>query len=370
MRSSARSRPNSGGSRLAHLGQDGSRHGVARGEFASRVIALHEAFAPAVDQEGALAPDGLGDQPPRGARDVESGRVELDELHVLEHRSGPIGDRYAVAGGHLGVGGLAVEAAEAAAGQDGLFCPKERQPRDLGGEHRAEALAVVRQEVYDEGVVECSDAGVGGNTREEDSLDLGPRGIAVGVDDAGARVAALPGAVEAARLPVEACAEGDQLVDALRPLANHGLDDLAVAKSLAHGHGVADVILEGVGLREHDRDPALRVVGVALAEVVLADKDDACVVCGGERGPQPRNPAAYDQHIGEAVGEFAAVEPHEEAAWLDVFLHCSRAPSSGRSIGKRITSRIDWQFVRSMVNRSMPTPRPPAGGIPCSSATM
>ena len=37
---------------------------------------------------------------------------------------------------------------------------------------------------------------------------------------------------------------------------------------------------------------------------------------------------------------------------------------SGRSSGKRITSRMDRELVRIMVNRSMPMPSPPAGGMP------
>ena len=38
--------------------------------------------------------------------------------------------------------------------------------------------------------------------------------------------------------------------------------------------------------------------------------------------------------------------------------------------GKRITSRIDGLLVRSMTSRSMPTPSPPVGGSPYSSARM
>ena len=36
----------------------------------------------------------------------------------------------------------------------------------------------------------------------------------------------------------------------------------------------------------------------------------------------------------------------------------------GRINGKRITSRIEWEFVKSMARRSMPTPSPAVGGMP------
>jgi hypothetical protein len=41
----------------------------------------------------------------------------------------------------------------------------------------------------------------------------------------------------------------------------------------------------------------------------------------------------------------------------------------GLSSGNKITSRIDSAPVSSMVSRSIPRPNPPAGGIPCSSAS-
>ena len=38
--------------------------------------------------------------------------------------------------------------------------------------------------------------------------------------------------------------------------------------------------------------------------------------------------------------------------------------SRSRRCGKRITSRIEWLSVSSMVSRSMPMPKPPLGGMP------
>ena len=41
---------------------------------------------------------------------------------------------------------------------------------------------------------------------------------------------------------------------------------------------------------------------------------------------------------------------------------------SGRSRGKRMTSRMEGESVRSITSRSMPMPSPAAGGMPCSRA--
>ena len=41
----------------------------------------------------------------------------------------------------------------------------------------------------------------------------------------------------------------------------------------------------------------------------------------------------------------------------------------GRMSGKRMTSRIDRELVKSIARRSMPTPSPAVGGIPYESAS-
>ena len=46
------------------------------------------------------------------------------------------------------------------------------------------------------------------------------------------------------------------------------------------------------------------------------------------------------------------------------------ATFSGRSCGNRITSRIVCESVNNIASRSMPTPTPPAGGMPYESARM
>src|SRR5215469_13749704 len=48
-------------------------------------VALHEALAFGIGQVAALAARALGDQ---AARAIDSGRVELDELHVLQRQAG------------------------------------------------------------------------------------------------------------------------------------------------------------------------------------------------------------------------------------------------------------------------------------------
>ena len=76
---------------VADLQVDGARDHVARGQVLDRGrVAFHEALALAVDQHAAFAAHPLGDQ---NAHLVDAGRVELEELHVLQRDAAPQGNR-------------------------------------------------------------------------------------------------------------------------------------------------------------------------------------------------------------------------------------------------------------------------------------
>ena len=118
---------------LVHPPRDRLGDHVARREVGELVLALHEAVALAVDQEGALAAHRLGDQrllPAGVGAELHHGRVELHELQVAQHRTGPQRQRHAVAGRHRGVGGLGEHLAEPTGGEhDGAAAGPRRRRR-------------------------------------------------------------------------------------------------------------------------------------------------------------------------------------------------------------------------------------------------
>ena len=61
---------------------------------------------------------------------------------------------------------------------------------------------------------------------------------------------------------------------------------------------------------------------------------------------------------------FVTETRHDLPASADLF------QASRRSAGNRITSRMLGLSVSSIISRSMPTPQPPVGGMPYSSARM
>ena len=95
--------------------RDGARHDVARRQLPARIGVEREAPAGPIHQQRAGAAHGLGDERCRvDAGELERGRMELEELEVAEPGARPVGQRPAVGGGHLRVGGDRVELAHAA----------------------------------------------------------------------------------------------------------------------------------------------------------------------------------------------------------------------------------------------------------------
>ena len=137
---------------LLHLADDRQADDVARRQLAAGIVLGHEAMAVAVDQPGAFAAGGLADQVTAAAGDVQHRGVELHELHVAQLGAGAIGDGHAVAGGHFGIGGFAVDLACAAGGQDRLLRPDHGLAVAAVPHQGAAADAVAGQQVEAEGV--------------------------------------------------------------------------------------------------------------------------------------------------------------------------------------------------------------------------
>ena len=105
-----------GAAALADLERHRAGDDVARREvLQGRRVALHEALAAGVAQDRALAACGLGQQ---DAEAREPGRVELEELHVLERQALAPDDADAVTGEGVRVGGGLEDLAEAAGRED------------------------------------------------------------------------------------------------------------------------------------------------------------------------------------------------------------------------------------------------------------
>jgi hypothetical protein len=101
--------------RALELGVDGPGHHIPRGQLGALVVVGHEPRTRGLQPElAALAAQGLADQERFGVGVIQAGRVELHELHVRHRCPRPVGAGHAVAGGHVRVGRVQVDLADAA----------------------------------------------------------------------------------------------------------------------------------------------------------------------------------------------------------------------------------------------------------------
>ena len=263
------------------------------------MVALHEALAVAIAEIGAFAAQGLGEQKARHAGHVERGGMELDELEVGDFGAGAVGGRDAVAGGDVGIGGLEEDAAEAAGGeQDGARVngdgPLDVLLIDVG----AEAAAVgVDEQIGHAGEAAELDIRQAGGVAVEGFGDLAAGGIAVGVENAVARMSAFAAEHELAVFAVEFSAPLEELFDDVGAFGDEGADGLLVAEAVASHEGVADVEVEAVVLGHGGGDAALGVLRRGLAELILGEEQNASG--GGELngGTETGDAGADDQEV-------------------------------------------------------------------------
>ena len=278
---------------------------VARGEvLGRRRIALHEALAARVGDVAALAAHALGDQ---AAGAVDAGRMELDELEVLQRQAGAQHHGAAVAGAGMGRGRRRIDAAVAAGRQHHLVGAEavDRAVVEVPGHHAAahalvhdqvereildEELGVVPQRLLVERVQDRVAGAVGGGA--------GALGDALAVFGRHAAERALVDlALGRAR---ERHAEMLELDDRRDAVAAHVFDRVLVAQPVGAldrvVHVPAPVVRAHVA--ERRRDAALRRHGVAAGREHLGDAGGLEALVGHAEGrAQARAAGADDDDV-------------------------------------------------------------------------
>ncbi len=338
----------------------GARHHVAgRQLHQPGGVVRHEALAPVVLQVAALAAARLGHE---DAVRHQAGRVELQELHVLERQSGPVGHRHAVTGHGLGIGGEPVQAAAAARGDEQrLAADRQRLPRPGVDPDQTGEGAVAHDDVGDEQLVVAGEAAVPlqlvveGLHLEEAGLVGRERrpGVAVTAEGALRDVAiGVPGPGDA---PVI------ELVDLPGDRVDECPHDVLVGQEVRALHRVPRVQFAGVAqvLAQHRRGAALGAHGVRPHELHLGDDADvdAALEPPGDfdRGAQPGQPGPQDHHVMHELAIHR--EPHVGGrdAVCTAIVPCRRAPATcqrhrrarRRSLGGRASRRTRGDSTHS-----------------------
>lgn len=306
----------SGAAAFADLVRHGPRDDVAGGEVLDGGgVALHEALAVGVAQDAALAAGGLGEQ---DAEAGEAGRVELEELHVLQGQAAAVGQGHAVTGEGVGVGGGLEDLAGAAGREDdrlGLedvdLAGGEVVGDDSGGVDLGAVLdvlggeVVVGEEVEDVELVEELDVLLDAVLVErlQDHVAGAVRGVA-GAAHGGlavvAGVAAEPALVDATLgRAVERQAHALEVEDRVDGLLRHDLGGVLVDQVVAALDRVEGVPLPVVLLdvRQRGAHAALRGAGVGARGVQLGDDRGAGLLRGLERRAHAGAACADDDDV-------------------------------------------------------------------------
>ena len=287
---------------LVHAaGDEVARRQVLQG----RRVALHEALAVAVAQDRTFASAALCEQ---HAGAVDTGRVELPELHVFERQAGARRHAKAVAGVDEGVGRGSEDAPCSAGGQhDHLGL----QDVDLPGLHLERrdaddgAFAVadqVERHPLDEEIGACLDVLLVERVQHRVAGAVGRRAGALhGLLAVVGGVATERALVDrAVGIAVERHAEVLELVDDVRRLAAHELDRVLVAEPVGALDGVVEVVVPVVlaHVAERGTDAALRRDRVRTRREHLGEHGDVQAGTGQlQRGAHAGAAGADDDDV-------------------------------------------------------------------------
>ena len=288
-----------GSSRGAAFLDDITRDDVARSELRQLVIAIHETLAGGVAEIGSFAAQGFAEQKSRGIFHKKRRGVELDEFDVGDFGAVAIGDRHAIAGGDIRIGGVLEDAPQTSGGeQHGAGANGDCRSRGIVMDQDAADGSVFHQQIGDgfetlkADVVERSGAG----THGADQLAAG--GIAMRVQHAITAVGSFAGKQELGSFAIESRSPFDELFDGGGSFFDQRADGRGIAQAVARGNGVGFVQADLVVIVHGGGDAALRVFGGRFAKAIL--RDDENPAGGGELqgGTEPSDTGPDDDEIG------------------------------------------------------------------------
>ena len=314
---------------------------VARGEVLDRRgVPLHEALARDVAQDRALAAGALGEQ---DAEPGQAGRVELEELHVLQRQALAPDDPDAVAGQGVRVGGRLVDLPESAGREDDGLGLEDVQVAggqlvgDDAGDLRAAVVGLHRDEIEHVELVEEVDAEL--DAVLEQRLQDHVTGAVGGVARAAHRrlavvggVAAEPALVDLALgRAVERQAHVLEVDDRVDRLFREDLSGVLVDEVVAALDGVEGVPLPRVlfDVRERRGHAALRRTGVRARRVQLGDHGGLRARTRFDRRAHAGAAGAHDHDV-----ELVVVDAVSDDDAFGLGAHCEVFPSWNQIVGR------------------------------------
>src|SRR5258707_8802630 len=216
--------------------------------------------------------------------------MELHELHVGEDRASFVGDGHAVAGGDFGIGGFAIDLAEAAGGEkNGERANFVKRAVGFVDEANANGAAIFEDQAGSERV--CAKVKVGNfvSARKKCAADFASGGVAMRVQDARAAVCGFASEGKLGAGTIEFGAPFDELCNVLGTFFDEESHGFCAAEAIASVEGVLLVQTNFVFVAKRDCDAALRPGGGGIAEVGFGEDQDAAGAAEFNGGAQPGN---------------------------------------------------------------------------------
>ena len=297
------------GTAAFHLRIDGAGYDIARGEFLLGIVVFHEAAAAFVDQDGTFAAHRFGDEKGLDGGMVEASRVELDELHVRNHSTGPPRHGDTIPRSDIGIRRVEIHLPATASGQHGDIAAEGLHlTRGFIQDINANAAVLHRvaefaggYEIHRHVVFHDLDARMRGDLGNKCALDFAA-GCVLEMEDASLGVAALATEVQfmvavSIFALVEVDAELHQLSDSLRAFGNDFAHGVLVAESRPRIKSVSDVEFEGILVTHHTGHAALGPGGVRVGNGAFGDEGNATFFRSLQSKGEPCDAAAKDDEI-------------------------------------------------------------------------
>ncbi|MCB5293685.1 hypothetical protein BJQ90_03140 [Arthrobacter sp. SO3] len=307
---------------------------VARGQLGGGMVVRHKAVAGGVEQDGAFPTDGFGDQQRRRTAGnlvrSQRGGVELEELQVADGGPRPPGQGQSIGRGDGGVTGPGEEPAGTSGGQEhrvgvqlpGLPVGQVGDAGDPGGVRSRTRFLVTGEQFGHERVGLDPQPALERTVQDggdERAGNTGTRRVSAGVQDTRGGMRGFKAKRRGtAGSGVEVHTEPLQARDVPCRFGAQNPHGPGVVEPRAGGEGVGDVRRDGIAgrrlpRREHGRDAALGVEGVALLQGSLAQEHHLTGrpavghrVGRQQRGVESRN-AATDHHQPPGHGRAASI---------------------------------------------------------------
>ena len=273
-------------------------HHISWRKLGQAMATGHKSISVPGDQHGSVASHRLGDQTEWIFSGVQSGGMELNELHVRQAGPGSIGHGQPVPCAKIAAGGCLKDASVPSRCQHNRPCDKYAEFAAAGHCHRADATATVKQQVQSLGFFVDSNVWEFADRLNERFGHGLARAVSTGRNDPGPTVSPFHGETKRPiGMRVKRNPQGGQFLNSQRTLVYENLHGVRDAGPVTCANGVQGVQRRRIAGGQRRCDASLCQGGGALPNRSLAQHGHASGGLQIQRAKKPGNAGPDDQTV-------------------------------------------------------------------------